>query len=218
MELSIMLDTSDICNDSHRSAINHHKKNKGVKRSGGAKYIEASFWKRARNIRFHRQSREDNFAGPELNEFESEPEPVCKSDPKPVCKSEPVREPERICEPAWVVVVPTPWRHTATARLRVCGVPPQLVLYRSTYIGPVSTDLIHLTVRQIEYFMEENGVSFTLGHDIAIWCCCERHHYACQIRLWHRNGMLILEPGHCDGDFRVFMQFYERLIAHLRRV
>lgn len=59
------INNRDIPLGSRRSTINKFKKNKGVKHVKANKFEEQEFWKRARNIRFQKQSREDNFAGEE---------------------------------------------------------------------------------------------------------------------------------------------------------
>jgi hypothetical protein len=48
--------------DSRRSNINRTKKLVPAK-VPGSKYKDQEFWKRARNVRFHKQSREQNFSG-----------------------------------------------------------------------------------------------------------------------------------------------------------
>ena len=54
----ININISDLGNStSARSSINKHKKNKGVNRVIEGKYAEQQFWKRARNIRFHKNNR-----------------------------------------------------------------------------------------------------------------------------------------------------------------
>ena len=59
---------------SHRANIN---RNKQINRKSdkASKYINQEFWKRARNVRFQKQSRDENFVGT-ISQYEDEPLPV----------------------------------------------------------------------------------------------------------------------------------------------
>ena len=61
---------SDLAPESHRNSVNRFKKNKGLKYSRTEKHAESKFWKRAKRIRLHKQSREDNYVGETFPDFE----------------------------------------------------------------------------------------------------------------------------------------------------
>ena len=69
----------DYDHHSARSGMTKRKFTKDFKRYKADKYADANFWKRARNIRFHKQSREDYYAGGE--DFE---DTQTTSDPLPL--------------------------------------------------------------------------------------------------------------------------------------
>lgn len=203
---NIQMEINDIYINSRRGVINRFKKNKGVKRtSDHDKYAEQNFWKRARNIQLQKQSRNDNYVREDDDEYVA-PAPARKlvfpELPAPVFVDMP-----------WTVTVPTPGRGKSctTTRLNVRSVPPQLVLYQPTVLGPVSTDLIHLKIRQIEYFMEQAGVPYVNDYDTASWTCYNDS-FVAQMRLWHQNDKLILEAGYRDGNFD---DFYQSLLDHV---
>lgn len=207
------MNVNDIYINSHRAGINRFKKNKGVKRTSDDKHAEQNFWKRARNIQLQKQSRNDNydasFSDEEENvSWEAKARKLFESPHKQEIVNAPV-----FVDMPWTVTVPTPERWSATARVNVHSVPPQLVLNQPTILGPVNPDIIHLKIRQIEYFMEQAGVPFVLDHDNALWNCYSES-FVAQMRLWHKNGSLILEPGWRDGEFD---DFYKSLLNHVQK-
>ena len=193
----------DINHFSHREGINYYKKDKGVKRSKGNNYAEQAFWKRARNVRRQKQSRDDNFVGETFPEDDytvyMEPETDSMA---------PVEVFDETCSARINVY------HHDTTRIIPGTEHSGLNLTYSEInddalkIGSGDSMNIMSAKRAVDNVLQFNNVAFQFDNDGAIWECRTTDHYFF-LRLWINLGdELVLEPIVCMGNHDEFLNYY----------
>jgi hypothetical protein len=200
-----ILNNSDIDHFSHREGINYYKKDKGVKRSKGNNYAEQAFWKRARNVRRQKQSRDDNFVG----ETFPEDDYALREDPETDSSMPPV---EIFCTDSIPNVVKV--YHHDTTRIIPGTEHTGLNLTYSEInddalkIGSSNSMNIMSAKHAVDNVLQFNKVPFQFDSDGAIWeCRTTEHHFF--LRLWINLGDdLVLEPIVCVGDHDTFLDYY----------
>lgn len=196
------LNNCDLPSGSHRVAINKFKKDKGVKHIKDKKFKDQEFWKRARNIRFQKQSREDNFAG-ETDMFPEEDYPTTTK-----------------AVPACVVFTENPWggrqekievyMYDANRRIpdNDRGHTYGALTEDTLTIGTNGSSNILTAVVGIENVLRSNGIAFHFENNGAFWECQSDNHFFF-LRLWLvENDVLVLEPIVGIGEPDAFRDYY----------
>ena len=177
---------------SHRSGINKHKKNKGVKRVIEGKYAEQQFWKRARNIRFHKQSREDNAH----HEEPAHEEPVREEHEEPVLAPE-----QDTLQNVYVY-------HTRT--------------HFSDLNVVATTKCVNGEFERIERSLCEIHGSVLFFPELTMWKCTFAGEFpgTFEIRMWQQHGKLMLTAMRTsigydldDAQVQFHDEFAQRLIS-----
>ena len=207
------INNSDISRGSRRSNINLHKK-KELAPSKEDKYAEQEFWKRARNIRFQKQSREDNFAGDTFSEDECVPEPApapaapepaapepaapepAAPEPAPAPAHEPLDEPPPLRQPLFMT---GKFELGGQEEVDVMRVPYYLDLRSPHIVGKFSASRIKTIVFRIDALLK--NINADIDHfepKIAEWSgrvrlSSNREELPFEIRLWHKDDDLLLE-------------------------
>ena len=208
------INNSDLSRGSRRSDI----KKKELAPIKEDKYAEQEFWKRARNIRFQKQSREDNFVGETFPE-DDDCVPAAKSEPAPAAKSEPalsVPEPEpALAEPAPAPALAEPadeppplhlplfmtgkFELSGQEEVGVMSVPYYLDLRSPHIVGKFSAARIKTIVFRIDTLLK--NINAHIEHfepKIAEWSgrvmmSSNHEELPFEIRLWRKNDDLLLE-------------------------
>ena len=191
------INNSDISCGSRRSNINLHKK-KELAPSKEDKYAEQEFWKRARNIRFQKQSREDNFAGDTFSEDECVPEPApAPAAPEPAApEPEPVDEPPPLRQPLFMT---GKFELSGQEEVGVMSVPYYLDMRSPHIVGKFTAARIKTVVFRIDTLLK--NINAHVDHfepKIAEWSgrvrlSSNREELPFEIRLWHKDDDLLLE-------------------------
>ena len=197
------LDNSDIDLNhfSRREGINYYKEDKGVKRSKGNKYAEQEFWKRARNVRFQKQSRDDNFVGETFPEDDYA---------LPETESMP---PVEILDVHSIPSVVKVYHHDTTRIIPGTEHTGLNLTYSeinddALKIGSGASMNIMSAKHAVDNVLQFNKVPFQFDSDGAIWeCRTTEHHFF--LRFWINLGdELVLEPIVCVGDHDTFLDYY----------
>ena len=188
---------------------NKFKKNKGVKYNKDKKFGEQEFWKRARNIRFQKQSREDNFAGetfPEEDMLVESSVKVCETKDAPACS---IFTWNHLGEEEKIEV------YKYDANRRIPGHENDEIGW--TY-GSLTEDTMTIctnginniitTIVNVEKTLRAHDVTFHFEKNGAFWEC---HTYdnLFFLRLWLvDDDVLVLEPIVGMGEPATFYEFY----------
>ena len=201
---------TDIPNSSHRNSINKKKRNKGVKRGKNPSYVEEKFWKRARNIRFQKQSRVDNY-------YDYDYDYDCDDDYD--------HKTETVAEPIPPLVGFEETADGNQVEISVYHHDPTQIIPGTTeafegglLYGPLNEDTLEIgfgsninilsTKRNIEHVLRLNKVAFDFDADGAIWTCRSDDHLFF-LRLWIRDKTsIVIEPIVGMGGPDTFANYY----------
>ena len=171
-----ILNNCDISSGSRRSIINKFKGNKHIsiiKR--GDKHADQEFWKRARNIRFQKQSRVDNFVGETFPEDDFVPAVV----QVPVQHLVPMAS---FTSLDWVHERDG-WTKTPNVEVTQFEADEHDSDEEFILLGDITDDNIARAIKKIELGLRSLGLAFKFWPSLAMWDCAHED-FAFSVRLW----------------------------------
>lgn len=199
------LNNTDIATASHRNSINRFKKNKGVKRSKTEKYAESKFWKRAKSIRLHKQSREDNYVGETFPDFHPAND-LCAATAAVSQHPEPQPEPETLN-----VIEQHNLNESSIIKVSIIYAENEEfnnnidVDVAYVHVSPYWLDTAIVTLkRKIESELKAKGTVFQFEYDGAVWECLSKHHHfmlqLMVIKTAEKDPVIVIEKTLLRGD------------------